>query len=229
MYKKILGRSVGGTAVAGLLLAAAPVVAGPQVAPMACTYPDAVATQTTLTLSRSIAGYGAVTQASIKVTSGAGTPQGQVRLLVNGTPRATYTLSASGEARPNLPRTLKARDTYRIEAAFVENCDYKASSAVKFYTVNKAATRTKAVVVKAKKARFRAIVKATTGAVVGGGKVAFVLKKNGHKIRMKLARVRAGVARVDLPNLGKGSYTITTKYLSNGNFKVSRRSRSFVV
>ena len=38
MIKKVLGRSAGGTAIAGLVLAVAPVTVAPQIIPVAC-YP----------------------------------------------------------------------------------------------------------------------------------------------------------------------------------------------
>ncbi|HET7735993.1 MAG TPA: Ig-like domain-containing protein [Nocardioidaceae bacterium] len=230
MIKKILGRSVGGTAIAGLVLTAAPVtVAAPQIVQVACPYPATIASSTNLTLSRYVAQFGAVTSATITVSSGAGTPGGQVRLVVNGKSKGLKTLSA-GTATYQLPRRLAARKTHTVKAEYVGSCVHQPSASTKSYSVFKAKTSTRGKVVKAKAAKFRARVTASTGILVKSGKVAFVVKKaNGTKVRAGIRKVRRGVARVDLKNLPRGNYKLVTRYLGTGNFKASRGVKRFRV
>jgi hypothetical protein len=225
MYKKVLGKSVGGTVVAGLVLAVAPIAAAPQIAQMACPYPAGVATSTTLALSAYVAPFGAITHATIKVTASAnGTPQGTVRLLLDGTVASSTSLNASGQAVLTVPRTAIARTTHHLLAQYLGECSHNASSSsAKSYTVVKARTRDVNKVLQARKARFRVRVLAATGVTVRGGRVNIIVTKNGHKIRQKIAKVRRGYARVDLRNLRRGHYKLVTKYLGNGNFKVSKK------
>lgn len=228
MIKKVLGRSAGGTAIAGLVLAVAPVTVAPQIIPVAC-YPVPLESTTSLTLSDYLVQYGAKTTASITVSSGVGTPGGQVRLVVNGKSKGLKTLSA-GKASYVLPRRLIARKTHVVKAEYVGNCNYQPSAETKNYTVFKAKTTTRGKVVKAKAAKFRARVTASTGILVKAGKVAFVVKKaNGTKVRAGIRKVRRGVARIDMRNLQQGRYKLITRYLGTGNFKVSRGVKRFRV
>lgn len=229
MIKKVLGRSAGGTAIAGLVLTAAPVTVAPQIVQVACPYPAVIASGTDLVLTRYIAPYGAVTKATITVSSGAGTPTGDVRLLINGNSKGVKTLSA-GSATYQLPRRLAARKTFAVKAEYLGSCIHQPSTDDKSYSVFKAKTSTRGKVVRAKAAKFRARVVASTGVVVKGGKVAFVVKKaNGTKIRFGIRKVRKGVARVDLKNLPRGKYKLVTRYLGNSNFKASRGVKRFRV
>jgi hypothetical protein len=229
MIKKVLGRSVGGTAIAGLVLTAAPVTVAPQIVPVAC-YPVPLTTTTTLQLSAYVVQYGAKTTATITVDSGVGTPVGQVRLVVNGKSKGLKTLSA-GSATYQVPRRLIARKTHVIKAEYVgDNCNYAPSTESKNYSVFKAKTATRGKVVKAKAAKFRARVTASTGILVKSGKVEFVVKKaDGTKVRAGIRKVRRGVARADLRNLPSGRYKLVTRYLGTGNFKASRGVKRFRV
>ena len=116
MIKKVLGRSAGGTAIAGLILTAAPVTVAPQIVQVACPYPAVIASSTNLTLARYVAQYGSVTSATITVTSGAGTPSGQVRLVVNGKSKGLKTLSGAGSAKEDVTAAFhhRARQADRI-------------------------------------------------------------------------------------------------------------------
>ena len=232
MIKKVLGRSVGGTAIAGLVLAAAPVVVSPSIIPMACEgYPTPPATSTTLTLQRSIATFGTRTTATIKVTTGGPTVIGQVRLVVNGNSRGLTPL-VNGEVTRLLPRKLPARRTHTIRADFIANCAFAGSSSdPKKYTVFRAKTTTKARVVKARKAKFRARVIGSTGLVVRKGKVFFVVRNTATKtkVRSSVRRVRKGVARTDLRNLPSGRYKLVTRYLGSQNYKASKGVKRFRV
>ncbi len=227
MLKKILGRSAGGTAIAGLVLSAAPIAAAPQIAQMACPYPDGVATSTSMTLTRPIAGFGARSYAKIRVSSGAGTPSGEVDLVIDGRNRGTYTLN-NGATNPRLP-LLTSRRTHVVTAVFVESCEYKSSEATKYYTVTKAKTKTRPVFVNKRKAVFRATVKSYTPRTVTSGKVYFQIKRGRTVIRAKHGRVHSGVAFANMRNLPKGTYTLKVKYLGNRNFKISKTIRKFRV
>ncbi len=225
MNQTFLRRSVGGSAVAALVLTAAPVVVGTQAAYAApCNYPDSIPTSTSLTLTRSVAQYTVSNRANVKVSAGSGTPAGQVRINVDGVLRATITLNGSSAGSAALPR-LKARATHLVEAVYVANCDHKTSSARKFVSVVRATTKAKPKVVKAKKAVFKATVTATaSGARATSGRVVFTVRKaNGQKVRTGIKRVRKGVAKVNLKDLAKGRYTVRIKYHGAPNFKPAKK------
>lgn len=234
MFKKVLGRSLGGTAVAGFVLTAAPLVAAPQITKVACgSYPSPIASQTVLTLSAAIAPYGAATTGKVKVTAGTashGTPSGTVSIQVAGVAGPTLALNSAGEAEFALSRGLVARATYAIAARYSGSNCHNASSDQRFYTVTKAPTRVKPARITKRAARlgrFKAKVMATTGVVVRSGKVVFSVKQNGTVVSRKLGKVRKGVARVDGRNLGSGQYKVVMKYLGNGNFMAKKKAKSF--
>jgi hypothetical protein len=225
-------RSIGGTAVAALVLTAAPAIVGSQAAMAAdCTQPEyegSVATSTSLSLTRAIGGYGATNRATVVVSSGAGTPVGQVRIVVDGSTRATFTL-ANGRGSALLPRNLGSRATHSVQAQMVGNNCFKTSSQTKFYTVTKASTSTSTRVLKPRKGVYRARVLASTGVTVGGGRVHFVVRRNGIKVASGLKRVRSGTVKVDLRNLSRGRYVVRATYLGSPNFKGSAKKKSFRV
>jgi len=231
MIKKVLGRSLGGTAIAGLVLTAAPVAGTAPFALMACEgYPPPTTTSTTLTLQRAIATYGTKTTATIHVTSGTNTPvTGKIRLVVDGNTKGISDIT-NGVATRLLPRKLRAKMTHTIRVDFIATCLLAGSSATKKYSVFRAKTATRARVVKAARAKFRARVIGSTGLVVRKGKVAFVVRNaQGVKIRSSVRRVRAGVARTDLRNLGAGRYKVIARYLGSQNWKASRGVKRFRV
>ncbi|HSV37294.1 MAG TPA: Ig-like domain-containing protein [Nocardioidaceae bacterium] len=229
MIKKVLGRSLGGTAIAGLVLTAAPVAVSPAFVPLACEYPVIPTTSTTLTLQQSVASFGTKTTATINVQSGAGTVTGKVRLVVNGNTKGLTDL-VNGQSVRVLPRKLIAGRTHVIRAEYVGNCSFNASSQQKKYSVFKARTTTKARVKSARAAKFRARVIGSTGLVVRKGKVAFIVKNaQGVKIRSSIRRVRRGVAITDLRNLSRGNYKLVARYLGSQNWKASRGVKRFKV
>lgn len=228
MFKKVLGRSVGGTAIAGLVLAAAPVAVSPQITLVACPYPPANSSATSLSLTRVVGPWGSVNRATAKVTSGAGTVTGQVQFLVNGKVRATLSLSG-GSATYTLPRGLKARRTHTVLVRYLETCEFDDSQATKFYSVIKAKPRIKATVVKARKAVFKAKVHSVTGLPAKNGTVVFKVKKGQATVRTAVKKVRKGVAKVNVRDLGKGQYVLKVRYLGNKNIKPGKKSKKFRV
>lgn len=233
MFKKVLGRSLGGTAIAGLVLTAAPVAVSPSFVMVACEgYPPPATTSLTLTLDRSFASYGTKTNATIKVTTGANTPvDGTVRLVVNGRHRGLSTLGPDGVVTRLVPRRLVAGKTHKIRADFIATCLFAGDSDTKNYSVFRAKTATRAKVVKAGAAKFRARVIGSTGLVVRKGKVSFVVRNTTTKVKVRssIRRVRKGVARADLLNLPPGSYKLVTRYLGTKNWKASKGVKRFRV
>ena len=98
-------------------------------------YAAPIATTTSLSLDRSVAAYGFVNVASIRVSSGAGTPSGTVRTSVAGVTR-TDTLDHRGTTQRELPRRLEAGHTYKVTTSYAGSGSCQPSGPVsKYYTV----------------------------------------------------------------------------------------------
>ncbi|WP_324650280.1 Ig-like domain repeat protein [Georgenia sp. H159] len=88
---------------------------------------EAVATTTTLGLSRHVGSYGAVTTAEVTVTAEDGTPSGAVEIHEGGEVVATGELDADGRATVPLPRGLAA-GAHRLTAVFPGSDGFEAST-----------------------------------------------------------------------------------------------------
>ena len=86
MITKTLRNAVAGTAAAAALIAPGAMTVAPQIANMACQYPNSVVTQTTATGDR-VVEQGDPVKISVNVTSEAGTPNGEVRTKIVGPDR----------------------------------------------------------------------------------------------------------------------------------------------
>ena len=104
-------------------------------------YAAPIATTTGLSLARSVMEYGSVDVATVKVSSGAGTPSGSVRLGVSDGSSYRLTLDRRGTARQELPRRLPAQRTYAVTASYDGRGSCQASGPVrKYVTVVRADT-----------------------------------------------------------------------------------------
>jgi hypothetical protein len=124
----------------GSLLAVSLVVLVPSAAQAApkCQpgYPSRITTHTVVRLVRNVGQYGDRNTATVRVTSGSGTPGGRVTLRVAG--RASSLALHGGVARSSLPRNLAAGHTYRVSATYPGFGCYKGSSGSTYYTVRRA-------------------------------------------------------------------------------------------
>ncbi len=230
MIKKILGKATAGTAAAGLVLVPLAAVSSPQFVTVACDYPDSVATSTDIRLTTVAAPYGTQNTATVQVTSGTGTPQGKVRVRVIGKSSWLLTLDASGRATKPLPRTLDARATYRVKAAYKGDCDWRDSDDTINYTVKRARVNANPGVINARKAKFEAQFRGNGGIDPQVGSARFIVKNaKGKNVRRTKASVTNGYASVNMKNLRRGSYTLHVRYLGSKNFKKGADRVSFTV
>lgn len=135
MIKKVFGKAIAGTATAGLMLVPVAGTVAPQVANVACTYPDTVATSVKLSVDKSFQRQGEKNYARVKVRSGAGTPQGVVTFRVRGVKVDTDRLW-HGRATFRIP-TAKSGSTFKVSAHFYGNCEFRNSTDIAYVTVVK--------------------------------------------------------------------------------------------
>lgn len=181
-----------------------------------CEYPDSAATKTTLDLANSVGEYGEPNSATATVTSGVGTPTGDVAFRLDG---RTYVRRLSGGTATFQFPTLDAGETYRVRVYYRGDCGFKKSSSpYKNYTVLKASIYADAVVVDGRRAIFSATFTNRNGDPAPDGRAAFSVSKNGDTIRYGEAAVRGGTATVDRGDLGGGTYQLEVVYLGSSNF-----------
>ena len=225
MASRPLTRPVLGAAVVALGLTVTSVDLGASRAVAASCpppYDGQPASSTTLILQHSVGEYGLPNRASVQV-SGVGAAQGDVRLVVDGVVRATIELDGSGGGSVLLP-ILRARQTHLVQAQY-RQCTHLASSDSRFYSVLRADTEVAPDVVKRRKAVFKARVRATASEVpVASGRARFTLRRaSGQRVGARVQRVRDGVARVNLKNLGRGRYKLRVTYTGAASFEPARR------
>ncbi len=197
-------------------------------------YAAPIATTTDLSLSRTVGEYGSVNNAKVRVSSGAGTPSGSVRISVGGSASYTVSLNGNGVAQQKLPRNLPAGSTYKVTASYAGQGNCQASGPVsKFYTVVRAHTAVRG---------FEATSVRTGGRPQASGSVA---SRTGISVRGKV-RIRLahdGTVRqtrtVDLHSgafgatfkrtTASGGWTAQATFLSNRSFRASTDSTSFRV
>jgi hypothetical protein len=139
MIKKVLGKAIAGTMTAGLLMVPVAGTVAPQVANVACNYPDTVATSLKLSVDKSFQRQGERNYARIRVRSGAGTPQGLVTFRVRGVKVDTDRLE-NGRATFKIP-TVGKRGTFKVAAQFYGRCEFRNSSDIAYVTVVKKGRR----------------------------------------------------------------------------------------
>jgi hypothetical protein len=228
MFKKVLGKAAAGTAAASLLFVPGAVTAAPQIATVACEYPDRVATNTQVSLDNMAAPYGSPNTAHVEVSSAAAAPEGQVRVRVETGGTWVQQLSG-GSATRALPRTLDAGRTYTVRADFIRSCDYAYSFDTIDYIVVKADVNVNPAVVNGRRAQFDAAFLGSGGLDPSVGQARFTVQKNGKTIRSQAVGVRRGLASVNLPDLANGKYKLTVSYNGTSNFKVGQDTRWFTV
>ena len=247
MIRKAVKRAAVMTAGAGLVLAPMSLM-GPQLTLVACEeYSAPVATETDLWLGQSMGRYGSPNRAYVDVDAADGSdPIGSVTFYVNGEEYDTVTVDEDGEASTNLRRDLKAQETYTIHAEFDGDCQYADSNSTPaFYTVHKGGSESNPgmgnkrsaeasgaeAAASKRKAQFRSTFEGSEGLDPQDGKAKFTVRREGRKkvIRSKTVSLNDGFAAVDLPNLSRGRYVLTTKFLGNENFEPDATSEKFRV
>jgi len=242
MFKKVLLRSVAGATALGSMLAVslvatpAVVTSAPDIRNVACSlqYPGSVSTNTTVATTRGVAGYGAATTATATVTrDDAGrNPRGTVRFVLRGAVNKTWTVRVrQGRASVTLPRTLPARNTYRVTAYyFPPSCSiFKRSDGTTYYTVYKAGTRTRVSA-----PNIRRYQKPTANVVVRStltprGKVRIVLVRKGNQVAAQTKRLRGGRTSATFRKVRPGYYKMKVRYLGAKNFRPSSGADGFRV
>lgn len=240
MLKKILFKSVAGTAALGSALALAALAgpatttAAPELRNVACEYPAEEASTTTLELLRSVGRFGDVNRAFVTVTTPSGPPAGQVRLRVNGTLRATKPLNDNGEATFGLPRYLRAQATHSITARFVpvDDCQVSRSADTASYTVFRRATQT--VVTAPNRVRTRnPVAHVDVSSVIPReprGKVRVIVSRDGNAVADRVARLGSdGAVSLTFRKLRVGTYQVRARYLGAMNFQRSGDGTAFRV
>jgi hypothetical protein len=134
MIKKVLAKTIAGTATAGLMLVPVTGTIAPQISTVACAYPDTVATTTNIKVAKSFQRQGQRNVATVTVRSGAGKPKGTVSFRVH-TGRTHKAQLRNGRATFRIPTWLKAGRTYGIGARFSGACQFRDSRDTAFVTV----------------------------------------------------------------------------------------------
>lgn len=187
--------------------------------------PDPVATSVTATWPAKIT-YGTATSVGVKVTAASGTakPSGSVSLLSGSATVSTATLSSAGTATLAVPKTALAPGSRSLKVAYAgaTGAFVASQSAAKTIVVAKATPgKPKLKVTKAptaKKAGTATVTVATpSGLVKAGGKGQVILKK-GKSVKKITVTFKSGTAKVKLPKLPKGTWTVTVSYLGDGHY-----------
>jgi hypothetical protein len=196
------------------------------------TYAAPIATTTKLSLDRSVAEYGFVNLATIRVTSGAGTPSGTVRTTVAGITR-TDGLSHLGATLRELPRRLEAGHTYRVSTSYNGNGTCAASGPVsKFYTVVRARTHVRGLEARDVRTGGRPHVSgrvASSTGITPNGKVRVTLTHDGTA-KHATVRLRGGRFSVTFGRTSaRGTWKVKAAMVRNGDYRGSSNSTNFRV
>lgn len=187
---------------------------------------------TTLTLSRTTAGYGAPVTATAKVATPGGTPAGDVAFVVGGV--STKVPVKDGFASLVIDQATVG--THAVSATFTPKdlVHYEGSSATPVnLKVSKAATSTRVKIIgKRVRERTSATIKVVgINKTVPTGKVKLVLRKAGNRGFHKVRRgtLAKGSRGFNLGRLGKGRYKVVAKYTGDGNHLRSKTVKRFRV
>jgi hypothetical protein len=137
MIKKVLGKTIAGTLTAGLLMVPVAGTVAPQVANVACNYPDTVATSMNIRVDKAFQRQGETNFARMTVRSGAGTPTGSVSFRVQSVKRVQYAKLKNGKATFRIPSSLKAGRTYGINSVYFGQCKFRKTDDTAYVTVVK--------------------------------------------------------------------------------------------
>jgi hypothetical protein len=219
MLKKVLGRALAGTAATALIAVPGAMTIAPQLAPMACTYPDPAATSTDVSVSRTVVPYGARNAAFVNVESAGATPQGAVVIRMSGEGSWTRRLEG-GSARAQLPRYVQAENTYTVTANYRGTCRFRPSSDSIAIVVQKASVSVNPYVINKRRGILAVALNGVAGLDPRAGKATFVVRNAAGKvIRQQSQRVRWGAARVDVRDLNpKQRYTLSVRFAGTKNF-----------
>jgi hypothetical protein len=195
-------------------------------------YTTPAATATAVTLSKSVVEYGSRQSAFVRVDSAAGTPDGNVSIVLEGIESWTRTLD-SGAATVRLPRMkMPAQSTYTVSAAYAGNCSFDSSASstgantTKFMTVEKARTTTSGTTtdVRQGKQTVSFFVRSRTG-VYPTGDVSIRVLKNGKVVRQARVTLAKGAGEHTFTGMEKfRGNNVVVKFLGSRNFKVSSLS-----
>jgi len=196
-------------------------------------YAAPIATTTSLTLARSVMRYGSVDLATVKVSSGAGTPSGSVRLDVSNGASYHLTLDRHGAARHALPRTLPAQRTYAVTASYDGQGSCQASGpARKYVTVVRTGTDVRGLEARNIRSGGRPKVSgkvASDTGVTPGGKVLVTLVK-GNRERRKSVDLRGGRFTVTFGRTHQaGTWKVRVAMLGRRDFQGSAARTNFRV
>lgn len=192
--------------------------------------PTAVATSVVPTWPAKLT-YGTAATVAVKVNpaSGAAKPSGTVRLVTGSTTLGTATLTSAGTANLTVAKTALAPGSRTLKVVYtgVANKFVASESPATTIKVAKAATGKPTVKLTKKPTRKKggaATVKvsAASGLAKAGGKVQIVLKKGKTTKKVKPVAVKSGVAKVKLPKLAKGTWTVTVVYLGDAHYTKSK-------
>jgi hypothetical protein len=195
-------------------------------------YAAPVVTTTTLSLGRSLAEYGYLNVATIRVSSGAGTPSGTVRTSVAGVTR-TDVLDRRGATQRELPRRLEAGHTYSVTTSYGGNGSCQASGpSRRFYTVVRARTHVRGLAARDVRAGGRPHVSgrvASSTGITPNGRVRVTLTHDGLA-RHATVRLRGGRFSVTLGRIPeRGSWKVKATMVGNGDYRTSSDATRFRV
>ena len=189
---------------------------------------------TTLTLDRTTSEYGQDVTATAKVTTSAGTPDGDVAFSVDGLATKAK-VGRDGVATLVLPDA--GAGAHSVAATFVprEPMTYDGSATpAQTLTVSKARTRIRVPVTgRTTKVVTRVGVKAKgVFETVPTGKVRITVKRLGQRGKWVKVRVRtldAGTAKAGFGRLKKGRYRAVVVYRGDDNHRYLKKSKKFRV
>lgn len=195
-------------------------------------YAAPIATTTSLSLDRSVAEYGFVNVATIRVSSGAGTPSGTVRTSVAGVTR-TDVLDHRGATQRELPRRLEAGHSYSVTTSYDGQGSCQASGPVrKYYTVVRARTNVRGLEARDVRTGGRPHVSgrvASSTGITPDGKVRVTLKR-GDTAKQATVRLRGGRFSVTFGRISqRGTWKVKAVMVANGDYRASSDSTKFRV
>jgi len=195
-------------------------------------YAAPIATTTSLSLDRSVAEYGFVNVATIRVSSGAGTPSGTVRTSVAGVTR-TDALDHRGATQRELPRRLEAGHSYSVTTSYDGQGSCQASGPVrKYYTVVRARTNVRGLEARDVRTGGRPHVSgrvASSTGITPDGKVRVTLTRGGTA-KQATVRLRGGRFGVTFGRLSqRGTWKVKAAMVANGDYRASSDSTRFRV
>lgn len=201
-------------------------------APVIDTVVVAAKSSTALTLSPATAGYGAPVTATAKVTTTAGSPDGDVTFVVGGV--STKVPVKDGAASLVIDQAAVGNNAVSATFTPKDATHYEGSSAAPVnLKVSKAATSTKVKIIgKRVRERTSATIKVVgINKTVPTGKVKLVLRKVGNQgfHKAKSGSLAKGSRGFNLGRLGKGKYKVVVKYTGDGNHLRSKTVKRFRV